>query len=123
MSGDEFEAAGLGQLDAEQLRALDTWLLKYTAGEAELLQIDNEEVKEARGFFSLRARIDGDFQGWDGETKFYLDNGQVWRQRLSGRYKHRGEPNPEIEITRNWLGFYKMTVLETDKSVGVSLVK
>lgn len=123
MGEEQFNAAGLDRLDPEQLKSLDAWLLRYTAGEAELLQIENKEVKKARESFSLKARIQGDFKGWDGDTSFYLDNGQVWRQRLSGRYKHRGSPNPEVEISVNWLGYYKMTVLESGKSVGVSLVR
>ncbi len=122
MGEETFKEAGLDRLDVGQLQSLDAWLLRYTAGEAELLQIENEEVKEARDAFSIAARIQGDFSGWGGETRFYLDNGQVWRQRLSGRYHHRGSSNPEVEITVNWLGFYKMTVLESGKSIGVTLV-
>lgn len=26
------------------------------------------------------SRIDGDFEGWDGETVYKLQNGQVWKQ-------------------------------------------
>lgn len=123
MGEEQFHAAGLDQLSDSQLQALDAWLVRYTAGEAELLQMENKAVREAREDFSLRARIDGDFRGWDGDTVFRLDNGQVWRQRLTGHYKHTGSPNPEVEISVNWLGFYKLTVLETGKSVGVSLVR
>lgn len=28
--------------------------------------------------------------------------------------------NPQVRIERNWMGFYRMTVLSTGKSVGVS---
>ena len=28
----------------------------------------------------LESRINGDFEGWTGETIFELDNGQVWKQ-------------------------------------------
>jgi hypothetical protein len=123
MSDEEFRSAGLDGLAPEELEALDAWLLRYTAGDAEVLQETNDSVREARaerdkqGFVS---RIVGDFEGWSGETVFRLENGQVWEQRLDGRYQYRGEPNPEVRIERNWLGFYRMTVTGTGRSVGVS---
>jgi len=121
MSSEEFAAAGLDQLSAEEMKALNAWLLRYTAGESEILRVDNEEVREAQKDFEVVSRISGDFSGWDGETVFRLENGQVWRQRLRGRYFYSGPPQPEVRITRNYLGFYKITVVETGKSIGVKL--
>jgi len=123
MTAEEFKAAGLDQLSPEELRQLDTWLLHYTAGEAAILRQDNTEVREASQDFELVTRISGDFRGWSGETVFRLENGQIWRQRLPGRYHYSGPPNPEVRISRSWMGFYKMTVVETDKSIGVKLVR
>jgi len=70
----------------------------------------------------VRARIDGNFDGWRGDTLFVLDNGEIWKQRLQGQYFYSAE-RPEILITRNLLGFYSMEVLETGKSVGVKRVR
>ena len=36
----------------------------------------------------FEATIQGRFSGWSGKTVFPLDNGQVWRQRHGGRYRH-----------------------------------
>ena len=121
MSSEEFAAAGLDQLSPEEMKALNAWLLRYTAGESEILRVDNEEVREAQKDFEIVSRISGEFSGWNGETVFRLENGQVWRQRLQGRYFYSGPPQPEVRITRNYLGFYKITVVETGKSVGVKL--
>jgi len=121
MSPEEYSAAGLDQLSTGELEALNAWLLRYTAGESEILRVKNEEVREAQKDFELVSRISGDFSGWDGETVFQLENGQVWRQRLRGRYFYSGSPQPEVRITRNYLGFYKLTVVETGKSIGVKL--
>ncbi len=121
MSSEEFAAAGLDRLSPEEMKALNAWLLRYTAGESEILRVDNEEVREAQKDFEIVSRISGEFSGWDGETVFRLENGQVWRQRLQGRYFYSGPPQPEVRITRNYLGFYKITVVETGKSVGVKL--
>jgi len=120
MDDDEFRATGLHRLTDEELEALDRWLVRYTAGDAELLLESNAEVREAKKEYEVRSRIVGDFDGWSGETVFQLENGQVWEQRLDGRYSYQGPPNPEVIIDRNWLGFYRMTVVPTGKRVGVS---
>lgn len=124
MTAREFKDAGLYQLSDQELKSLNNWLVKYTAGEAQMLVRTNEEVKEARANADtdIVSRIKGDFSGWNGETIFRLENGQVWRQRLSGRYKYMGPPNPEVRISRNFMGFYMMTLTETGKSIGVKLV-
>ena len=119
MNDAEFTETGLEKLSPEELKALDAWLVRYTAGDAEVLQASNEEVKNARRDYVVRARIKGEFDGWQGDTLFELDNGQVWRQRLGGRYVYRGESNPEVTIERNWAGFYRMTLVTTGRSVGV----
>lgn len=120
MSEEDFEASGLGKLSAEEIEALDAWLLRYTAGDATVLQKSNKEVRKATEEYEFVSRITGEFTGWSGKTVFRLENGQVWKQRLDGRYRHRGSPNPEVRIDRNWLGFYRMTVIESGRSVGVS---
>ena len=125
MSPEEFEAAGLDQLSDEQLQALDDWLLIYTAGESAVVrqQTDRKAIKEAEKEFAIESRIVGKFNGWSGKTVFRLENGQIWQQRLSDRYSYRGPPNPEVRITKNFMGFYKLTLVEDDRGVGVKLIK
>jgi hypothetical protein len=120
MSDEEFRKTGLDGLTEQELEALDAWLLRYTAGDAEILRETSDKVREAREDHEVVSRIVGDFEGWSGGTVFRLENGQVWEQRLDGRYRYRGEPNPEVRIDRNWLGFYRLTVIESGRSVGVS---
>ncbi len=123
MSEDEFRASGLEKLDDSELKALDAWLIRYTVGEAPVLQVSNEEVKKADKNYEVVARLEDGFTGWEGETIFRLDNGQVWQQRLDGRYPYRGPANPEVRISRNWLGFYRMTLVEAGRSIGVSRLR
>ena len=123
MSPDEFSGSGLDKLSPEELKALDAWLLRYTAGEAVIIRETTPEVREAAKETEITTRITGNFTGWSGETVFRLENGQIWRQRLQGKYRYSGPPNPEVRIHRNFLGFYMMTLVETDKSVGVKLVR
>jgi len=119
MSEDEFKAAGLNQLTGDQLQALDRWLLSYTAGASQVLQ-SNEAVKSASQEFEISSRLAGSFTGWTGDTVFVLENGQRWRQRLSGRYIYQGAPNPAVKITRNFFGYYMMTLIDEGRAVGVS---
>lgn len=122
MGAEEFRASGLQKLTPEERKVLDDWLLRYTAGEAEVLQQTNEVVREvqAKEDFEIVSRIVGDFTGWAGKTVFRLENGQVWEQRLNGRYRYKGPPNPEVKIDRNLFGYYRLTVLDTGRRVGVS---
>jgi hypothetical protein len=123
MSEEEFRQSGLQKLSEQELDALNQWLIRYTAGEAEVLKETSEAVREAQKNYEVESTIVGEFSGWDGETIFRLANGQVWQQRLSGRYPYRGPANPAVRISKNWAGFYKMTLIEADRSVGVSRVR
>jgi hypothetical protein len=122
MTAEDFTRAGLDQLTPEQLQALDAWLLRYTAGDAYVVQSTSEEVRAAVPDFRLEARIVPPFTGWSGETLFRLDNGQVWRQRIKGRYLFSGE-DTRVVITRNFLGFFMLTLPATGRSVGVEPVR
>ncbi|EAQ96410.1 hypothetical protein [Congregibacter litoralis] len=121
MTVEEFENTGLDKLSGKELDALTEWLIQYTAGDAQVLQATSE-VREAKKNYEVRSRIVGDFSGWTGKTIFRLENGQVWKQRLSGRYPYRGPANPEVIINKNWAGFFKMTLVDVDKSIGVTQV-
>jgi hypothetical protein len=124
MTEEEFREMGLERLSPEELEALDAWLLRYTAGEAQvLMQQKREVIREAEKDFEIVSRVRGDFRGWSGDTLFQLENGQVWRQRLAGRYAYNGPPNPEVRIEKNFFGFYTLTVIETGRGIGVSLLQ
>lgn len=122
MSAEQFEAAGLHKLTPTEREALDRWLLSYTAEEAPEMLRSNPEVRAAEEAIRIEARVKQPFNGWTGDTIFYLDNGQVWRQRLKGRYFHRGD-DTAVVIEKNLLGYFKMTVVDSNKSVGVTRVR
>ena len=71
---------------------------------------------------TLQAAVKEPFRGWSGKTVFYLDNGQVWKQRVSGKYTYGGDDN-RVEISQNRWGFFEMRLVAADRSVGVSRVK
>lgn len=122
MTAAEFKAAGLHQLSDEELIELNQWLTQYTATEAPVVRAKSKTVKKAQKEEKVSARIVGRFEGWRGETVFKLDNGQVWKQRLKGRHDANLE-SPEVLITRNWLGHYRMEIVASGRSVGVERIK
>ena len=123
MTVEEFEAAGLDELSDAQIEALDTWLIRYTADDAAVVSETSPEVREARRSSTIESRIVGEFTGWNGDTVFELENGQVWRQRLDGRFTYRGPPNPAVQIKRNFAGFFQMRLVEAGRGVGVTRVR
>ena len=88
MTPEEFRAAGLDKLSADELAALNAWLGRKidreTAVAAE--QAKERVEEENRGFFHfgnsepIVARMQGEFRGFRKGREYTLDNGQVWRQ-------------------------------------------
>ena len=122
MSAQEYEDSGLQKLTPEERKALDSWLLRYTAWEAPEIRKTIEEVKEVEKEYAINSTIKAPFKGWSTKTYFYLDNGQVWQQRSSGRYYYSGD-DTSVAITKNALGFYELELLATGKTVGVKRIK
>ena len=81
---------------------------------------DNEQAKQSE--WAFEARLTGDFTGWTGKTIFKLDNGQVWRQRSSANYRHRGSDR-RVKFKKNWMGGWEMTVVSSGKTVLVREVQ
>ena len=121
MNAEEFRAAGLDKLSADELGHLDQWLLHFLAYDSQQVLKTDTVVKELQKA-GVRRRIAGHFSGWSGQTVFTLDNGEVWKQRLPGRYAVSID-NPEVEIARNLLGFYELRVVKTGRKIGVTRLK
>ena len=81
---------------------------------------DSEKTKQPESAFE--AKLTSDFTGWTGKTIFKLDNGQVWRQRSSANYRHRGS-DTRVEFKKNWMGGWEMTVVSSGKTVLVRKVQ
>ena len=81
---------------------------------------ESEKTKQSESAFE--ARLTGDFTGWTGKTMFKLDNGQVWRQRSSANYRHRGSDS-RVKFKKNWMGGWEMTVVSSGKTVLVRKVQ
>ena len=108
MSAKEFEAAGLDTLTPQQLAALNTWLSAHPR------RLDEEAGEDV-----IETRIDGDFDGWEGQTGFTLQNGQVWQQAGPGA-KYYFANAPRVVISR---ASYKMKVEGMTGEIAVRRVK
>ncbi|TGD72962.1 hypothetical protein E4634_11785 [Mangrovimicrobium sediminis] len=117
MTADEFDAAGLDKLSEAERKALNEWLIRYTAWEAPAQQ-RSAEVRELENETGISANIKAPFNGWSGSTRFYLDNGQIWEQRLQGRFQYKGDETA-VAIRKNFLGYWVMEHLASGRSVGV----
>lgn len=65
----------------------------------------------------LKSRIDGDFEGFEGDTVYKLTNGTVWQQ-VDGRYKYKYAYSPRVLVYKVG-GKWKMSV----KGITVSVVQ
>ncbi len=125
MTPEEYEAAGLEKLTQAELEALNHWLVRYTARDAPEVRRMNEVVQaeaakaDAEG---IRSRVVGPFRGWSGETVFQLENGQIWKQRVPGRWFHRAE-SPDVVVRRNIMGYWELRVVAADRAIGVTRLK
>lgn len=106
MTPEEFKAAGLDKLSAEELAKLNIWLgrkidtvaTEAASGAKKKVEDDN------RGFFHfgslepINGRLQGEFRGFRRGREYTLENGQVWRQVDDSELGGVRLQNPEITL-------------------------
>lgn len=85
----------------EMLRILRLRLARLPPGEDEAINLNAGNVV-------VESRIDGDFEGWEDETVFRLENGQTWQQN-DFRFRYTYKFRPKVAICRSG-GRYFMVV-------------
>ena len=128
----QFEKMGLHKLSSDELEQLNLWLCHRTKNHHKNMHSIGSEPSKKEAVFGLKEKpqepkelyseIDGDFSGWQGKTLFRLKNGQIWKQRMQGRWRYKAT-DPKVKITRNSMGFYRMWIVDKNKSVAVTRVK
>ena len=71
---------------------------------------------------SIAANVIGGFAGWNADTVFELDNGQVWQQSMPGRFEYAGPDRP-ITIRRAALGSFLLFPEGLNRSIRVKRIK
>jgi hypothetical protein len=113
MTPEEFKAAGLNKLSAEELQKLNAWLQGYR----EVAEKTAEKKATARAakvertkMDVLVSRVDGSFNGLTGRTVIRLQDGTVWKQaNADDRFHARITDQPAAAVIHGIFG-YKMTV-------------
>lgn len=116
MTPEQFKAAGLDKLSAEELANLNTWLNRTIttetarAAEQAAVQATEKVETENRGFFHfgssepIEAHIAGQFNGFRKGNTYTLDNGQQWRQTDTASLAGVRVDSPAIRITPSLIG-------------------
>jgi len=104
----DFKSFHRGELDR-----LDSWVQSYIVRVAEAL---NKTISPYTHDV-IESCMEGDFEGWEGETIFKLDNGQIWQQS-SYAYTYHYAYRPEVLIYKT-SGGYKMKVEGVDETIYV----
>ncbi|GIR39336.1 MAG: hypothetical protein CM15mP51_01160 [Porticoccaceae bacterium] len=96
---------GLTKLTPQEINKLSDWINNFDKSNLK----QNQAFPDNEDRFVITSQIDGSFRGWDGKTVFRLKNGQIWQQRLSGKWRYFAE-DPPVEITKNFFGYFVMRV-------------
>jgi len=132
MTQREQQDTGVLSLTLAQRMALDEWLNRYTlrvlqlglksepsAGAAPAVPRSPLPVSSCSP--AIETRISGDIEGWDGDTLFKLDNGQIWQQ-ASYAYTYFYAYRPEVTIYQTSSGC-QMKVEGRSNSILVKRIK
>jgi hypothetical protein len=124
MTVEEFRATGMNKLTPEEMKQLDAWLNRYTSRVAKAV-LDSQESRTkpmTSGDPSvIESRIDGEFEGWEGDTIFKLENGQIWQQS-SYAYTYHYSYRPKVVIYKSGT-VYKMKVDDVSDTISVRRLK
>lgn len=132
MTGQEFNAAGLGKLTASELAALNDWLSRHSVATLENASVTtSEDAPEAEGQAEdeeevkiIRSTIVGTFSGWSGKaTMFQLSNGQLWQQAEKDVYVFESAADVEVELRKPMMGRWRLSVVGTDREVKVKRIE
>ena len=69
----------------------------------------------------IESKIDGESEGFEGDTIFKLMNGQIWQQ-IDGKYKYKYKYMPRVTIISNG-NSGKMSIEGIDKTIKVVRIR
>src|SRR6266567_553923 len=106
MTPEEFRAAGLNKLSAEELQKLDAWLQGYRQVAEKKATARAERTK----LDLLVSRVDGSFNGLTGGTVIRLEDGTAWKQaNADDHFRPRVTDHPGAVVVHTLFG-YKMRI-------------
>jgi hypothetical protein len=128
MTALELQQTGVSTLSVQQRDALNRWLLNYTIRILSTAQATNQQPASAQPRATgstcapaIEATISGEFHGWDGDTIFKLDNGQIWQQAAYD-YTYSYSYRPDVTIYQTTAGC-RMKVEDEEETILVKRIK
>jgi len=110
MSPEEFKAAGLNKLSADELQKLDAWLQGYRQVTEQTAEKKATARAERTKMDVLVSRVDGTFNGLTGRTVIRLEDGTVWKQaNADDRFRPKNSDHPAAVVIHGIFG-YKMQI-------------
>ncbi len=106
MTTQELQQTGISTLSPQQQDALNRWLVNYTLRVLSTAQNPRQQstsvpppprISGSSCAPAIESAISGTFNGWDGETIFKLDNGQIWQQ-AEYAYTYSYAYHPDVTI-------------------------
>ena len=135
MTGKEFSAAGLDKLSPQELDVLNDWLHRHSVatletktGSAEVADSteDQPELKSEdkdKDRTTITSKLVGTFDGWDGQSVFELENGQIWAQVSKTKWSIREVENPVAVIEPGMFGTWRLHIEGFDKDCRVKRIQ
>ncbi len=110
MSPEEFKAAGLNKLSADELQKLDAWLQGYRQITEQKAEKKATARAERTKMDVIVSRVDGQFLGLTGRTIIRLEDGTVWKQaNADDRTRSKNSDHPAAAVIHGVFG-YKMQI-------------
>lgn len=122
MGPEQFKAAGLDKLSAEELKQLDNWIAGVKTVVVEKV-VEKQIEKPAEDFSDINSTLVGEFRGWRGYTEFTLANGQIWMQAAPGELFTSKLTNPKVRLVHNYISGWKLQVEGYNSWVKVRRIK
>jgi len=137
MTGKEFSAAGLDKLSSQELDVLNDWLHRHsvatlaasTASTAvadsgkDQDELKSEDKDEDKDRTTITSKLVGSFDGWDGQTVFELENGQIWAQASKSKFHTKEVENPVAVIEPGMFGTWRLHIEGVDKECRVKRIQ
>lgn len=112
MGAEQFRAAGLQKLSAQELASLEHWMATQKPPKARLAGPDNGATFSAheREREPIYTYIVGPFDGWSRGREFTMTNGQSWRVVDADSRACRPTIKAQVQIKPSVLGSWLMYV-------------
>jgi len=120
LTKEEFATLGVSNMSPPQRAALSkllgrTYRQGFLVGQSKVSTANSVIGPPTRS--AVETQIDGEFNGWEGETIVKLMNGQIWEQ-TEYHYEYLYAFMPKVLIYSSD-GTYKMMVVGASRAVGV----